>query len=70
MIVETIISDRLVKHESDQGVMIKQVETDILYSNAVDVIPCQYTYVETDEPITDEPITDAEALRLIMEGER
>jgi hypothetical protein len=42
--------------------MIRQVETGIVYYDAVDVLPCKYTYEETDEPIpepfvpTDEPI--------------
>jgi hypothetical protein len=31
--------------------MIKQVETGALYEDAVDVIPCKYTYEETDIPI-------------------
>lgn len=37
----------LVKTYSDLY-MIKQVETDILYAEAIDV-PDKYTYVETDE---------------------
>jgi hypothetical protein len=30
---------------------LRQVETDILYDDAVDVIPCRYTYEETDVPV-------------------
>ena len=30
---------------------IKQVETDIIYDEAVDAIPCRYTYEATDLPI-------------------
>lgn len=41
----------LERHYSDKGVMIKQVETGIEYSEAVDVHPCRYTYKETDTPI-------------------
>lgn len=47
----------LIEHKSDKGVLIKQVETGILYASAIDVYPCRYTYEETDEPIEiDEPI--------------
>lgn len=31
--------------------MIRQIETGILYEDAVDTMPCKYTYEETDEPI-------------------
>lgn len=48
MIVEQQISDTLVRHYSDAGFMIKQIETGVLYSDAVDVQPCRYTYEETD----------------------
>jgi hypothetical protein len=47
----------LIQHYSDKGVYIKQVETDIVYTGAVDVYPCIYTYEETDIPI--EPIEEA-----------
>jgi hypothetical protein len=41
---------------SDAGFYIVQKETGNKYSEAVDVMPCKYTYTETDEPIeiTDE----------------
>ena len=38
----------LIKHYSDKGVMLLQVETGLLYSDPVDVVPCRYTYEETD----------------------
>lgn len=48
--------DELVLHYSDERMMILQEQTGVKYENAVDVFPCQYTYVETDEPIEhDEP---------------
>ena len=31
--------------------MIRQIETGILYEDAVDQAPCKYIYEETDEPI-------------------
>ena len=57
-IVETNIEVNgrtLVKHESDCGKMIRQVETGREYSSAVDVIPCKYTYEETDKDIPERP---------------
>lgn len=47
----TVGSRELVRHESDKGVYIRQVETGREYSSAVDVIPCKYTYEETDRVI-------------------
>lgn len=51
MVIEEILNDRLVRHYSDKGMMIKQVETSAEYDDAVDVIPCRYTYEETETPI-------------------
>ena len=42
---------KLIKHKSDSGKMIRQVETGREYSSAVDVIPCKYTYEETDKDV-------------------
>lgn len=39
---------------SDSGMMLLQVETGTMYSDAIDVIPCKYTYTETDTPIESE----------------
>ena len=41
----------LIKHYSDAGFMLLQVETGIKYSDPVDVVPCRYTYEETNEKI-------------------
>ena len=41
----------LIKHYSDAGFMLLQVETGIKYSDPVDIVPCRYTYEETTEPI-------------------
>ena len=54
MIVEQILSETRVRHYSDVGMMIRQIETGTLYEDAVDEIPCRYTYEETDEPIPDD----------------
>ena len=44
----------LIKHYSDQGFMLLQVETGTKYSDPIDVVPCRYTYKETDELIDNE----------------
>lgn len=42
------VSDNLIRHYSDEGKKILQIETGILYDEAVDVVPCRFTYEETD----------------------
>ena len=39
----------LIKHYSDQGFLLLQVETGAKYSEPIDIVPCPYTYIETDE---------------------
>ena len=51
---EYIKDNTLIRHYSDANFMILQNETGIKYSEAVDVIPCRYTYAETDEKIEEE----------------
>lgn len=53
MIIVEILEDRERRY-SDQGVYIKQIETGALYEDAVDYIPCKYTYEETDIQIENE----------------
>lgn len=48
---EMLNDGKLVRHYSDQNLRIRQIETGLLYDEAVDVVPCRYTYEETDEPI-------------------
>jgi hypothetical protein len=42
---------KLYRHYSDKGVMLRQVETGILYSEPIDIEEAPYTYEETDELI-------------------
>ena len=51
----------LIKHYSDAGFMLLQVETGIKYSDPVDLVPCRYTYEETDEKIDAEEVNPNEA---------
>ena len=41
----------LIKHISDSGKYIRQIETGREYAVAVDEIPCRYTYEETERSI-------------------
>ena len=49
---EVNIGSRTLLHTySDSNKYILQVETNTKYDEAYDVIPCRYTYVETNEKI-------------------
>lgn len=67
MIQTEMIGERIL-HYSDRNMKIRQVETGKLYEDAIDVMPCKYTYDETDIPIPieDEEIDDSEALNIIL----
>ena len=69
MIQTEIVGDRI-RTYSDAGMQIRQVETGILYHDAVDV-PGRYTYEETDIPIPREAVdidedTMESAMRFMM----
>lgn len=52
MIQTELLNDgTLIQHYSDQGFMLLQNETGAKYSDPIDVVPCRYTYTETDEPV-------------------
>ena len=51
MIVSEKLNERLIRHKSDNNKFILQVETGLEYVEAVDVIPCRFTYEETDKEI-------------------
>ena len=50
MIIQELINNNLAYTYSNKGMKIKQVETGIIYDEAVDTLPCRYTYEETDIP--------------------
>ena len=61
MIVQEYIENGArVRHYSDENYKIRQIETGVVYDDAVDVLPCRYSYEETDEPITDDADATAE----------
>lgn len=55
---EYIENGERIHHYSDEGYKIRQIETDIIYDDAIDVLPCKWTYEETDIPIEKEEPED------------
>lgn len=52
MIIEEYLNNNtLVKHYSDSGYILLQTETGNKYLECIDIVPCPYTYLETDEMI-------------------
>ena len=47
----TINNKELLHTYSDSNKYILQVETNVKYNEAYDIIPCRYTYKETEEEI-------------------
>ena len=45
---------------SDAGVMIRQIDTGVLYTDAVDIDGTAHTYEETDTPIPGEETEETE----------
>lgn len=50
---------------SDSGFKILQIETGIPYDDAMDIIPCPYTYEETTQKIPLEDLTSDEILEKV-----
>lgn len=71
MIIEAMMENNLVRHYSDQGKRIRQVETGAIYDEAVDVVPCRYTYSETEDLVetTDSANPFSEQVAQILMGE-
>lgn len=67
--VEYLNEGTLVRHYSDAGLMLLQNETGVKYSDPIDIVPCAYTYTETDEYIEgdEEEITGDEFLSMVQE---
>lgn len=71
VISENLLIDgrELIRHYSDAGLKLRQIETGVIYDDVIDVVPCRYTYEETDEPVDEEAISDSQALSIITGGE-
>ena len=48
---QVIINGKEFLHTYSDQYMLKQIETGEEYSDAYDIIPCAYTYEETDIPL-------------------
>jgi len=71
MVVEEILDENNVLHYSDRGMKIRQIETGFLFNDAGDLLPCAYTYEETDIPIDvipepEEEIEAEDALEIVI----
>ena len=66
--LQTEIIGNQIRHYSDLNFKIEQVETGILYNDAMDNIPCKYTYEETAIPVDDFEIDDSMALEILLRG--
>ena len=51
ILTEYLNNETLIRHYSDLNVLLLQNETGAKYSDPIDIVPCPYTYTETDEPI-------------------
>lgn len=61
MILQEFLNDgTLVRHYSDAGFLLLQNETGAKYADPIDVVPCAYTYTETDELIDQEEMNEEE----------
>ncbi len=63
---EMMQNGTLIRHFSDTGKMLLQVETGAIYSEAVDVVPCRYTYEETGKA-AEQPISGDKFLSMMEE---
>ena len=66
---EYVENGERIRHYSDRDFKIRQIETGVIYDDAVDVLPCRYTYEETNEPIEvdeSEENPDTQALNIIL----
>lgn len=57
---ELLNNGTLIRHWSDAGVMLLQVETGEKYSEAIDIFPCRYTYEETGELVESDDTENSE----------
>ena len=59
MIITELLNDgTLIKRYSDSGFLLLQLETGEKYVEPIDVYPCPYTYIETQEREENEQIDE------------
>lgn len=60
MIQTELLKDgTLIRHYSDSSMKLLQVETGMVYDEAIDIVPCKYTYEETETPVEQDELADA-----------
>lgn len=64
---EEKLENNLIKHyaidpETNKQYKILQVETNIIYDEAIDVMPCRYTYKATEEIIEEPNLSEEQDL--------
>lgn len=65
ILTEYLNNGTLIKHYSDKGYLLLQNETGMKYSDPVDIVPCPYTYTETDELDETEEFTGDELMKMM-----
>jgi hypothetical protein len=73
ILTEYLNEGTLIRHYSDEGFLLLQNETGAKYSDPIDIVPCPYTYTETDEKDedeedVDEELSDAEFREIVEEA--
>lgn len=69
MIITEQIGEGFIKTYSSDEKNIKQVESGIIMQSAIDVYPCPYNYIETDENPPESEPDAAEILDILLGGE-
>ena len=67
ILTEYLNEGTLIKHYSDEGFLLLQNETGLKYKDPVDIVPCPYTYTETNERDEEEPFTGDEFMAMVEE---
>lgn len=68
MVQQEIINDgQWIRHYSDMGYDLLQNETGIIYNEAIDVIPCPFTYTEYIDETMQEEIPSEEFIMMLEE---
>ena len=65
-ILSELVPTNCIRHYSNLNVKLRQIETDELFNDAIDLLPCQFTYEETDIPIDDSFLDDEETTNILL----
>lgn len=67
ILTEYLRDGTLIKHYSDKGFLLLQNETGAKYAEPIDIVPCPYTYTETDEKDEEQNLTGDEFMTMVEE---